>query len=74
MHSVGYNKYMFRVEFTTFRADRRARVGGVFICVKNCSPCSELWVDEDLEMIAIALKGMGPKYTWEIIGIYRAPF
>jgi hypothetical protein len=25
-------------------------------------------------MIAVALKGMDPKYAWEIIGIYRAPY
>jgi len=32
-----------------------------------------LWVDEDFEMIAVEVQGMDPKYTWEIIGIYRAP-
>ena len=25
------------------------------------------------EMIAVEVKRMDPKYTWEIIGIYRAP-
>lgn len=24
-------------------------------------------------MIAVEVKGMDPKYTWEIVGIYRAP-
>jgi hypothetical protein len=24
-------------------------------------------------MIAVEVKGMDPKYTWEIIGAYRAP-
>ena len=24
-------------------------------------------------MIAVEVKGMDPKYTWEIIGVYRAP-
>jgi hypothetical protein len=33
----------------------------------------ELWVDEDFDMIAVEVKGIDPKYTWEIIGIYRAP-
>jgi hypothetical protein len=28
---------------------------------------------EDFEMIAVEVKGMDPKYKWEIIGIYRAP-
>jgi hypothetical protein len=32
-----------------------------------------LWVDEDVEMIAIEVKGSDPKYSWEIIGVYRAP-
>jgi hypothetical protein len=30
-------------------------------------------VDEDFEMIAVEVKGMDPKYSWKIIGIYRAP-
>ena len=32
-----------------------------------------VWVDDDFEMIAVKVKGMDPKCTWEIIGIYRAP-
>jgi hypothetical protein len=67
------NAEIFRADFTTFRRDRPACGGGVFICVKNFIPCAELWVDEDFEMIAVEVKGMNPKYTWEIIGIYRAP-
>jgi len=47
--------------------------GGDFICVKNIIASTELWVDEDFEMIIVEVKGMDPKYTWEIIGIYRAP-
>jgi len=34
---------------------------------------TELWVDDDFEMIAVEVKGMYLKYTWEIIGVYRAP-
>ena len=30
-------------------------------------------VNDDFEMIAVEVKGMDKKYTWEIIGIYRAP-
>jgi hypothetical protein len=30
-------------------------------------------VDEDFEMIAIEVKGRDPKFTWEIVGIYRPP-
>jgi hypothetical protein len=26
---------------------------------------------DDFEMIAVKVKGMDPKYTWEIIGAYR---
>ena len=48
-------------------------MGGVFICVKNYIDCRELWADEDFEMIAIEMKGRDPKFTWKIVGIYRAP-
>ena len=43
----------FRTDFTTFRRDRTARGGGVFIFVKNVIASTELWVDEDFEMIAV---------------------
>jgi len=46
--------------------------GGV-ICVKTIIVSAELWVDDDFEMIAVEVKGIDHKYTWEIIGIYRAP-
>jgi len=65
------NAELFRADYTTFRRDRQAR--GVFICVKNNIACSELWVDEDFEILAIEVKGSDPSYTWEIIGTYRAP-
>jgi hypothetical protein len=29
-------------------------------------------VDDDFEMIALEEQGTDPKYTWEIIAIYRA--
>jgi hypothetical protein len=29
--------------------------------------------DEDFEMIAVEVKGRDPKFTWEIIGLDRAP-
>ena len=45
----------------------------MFICVQNFIACTELWVDDDFEMIAVEVKGKDPKYTWEIIRIYRAP-
>jgi hypothetical protein len=64
---------VFRADFTIFRRDRSACGGGVFICVRNFIACMELWVDEDFEMIAVEVKGMDPKYLWEIVGIYRAP-
>ena len=34
---------------------------------------TELWVDDDFEMIAVEVKGIYKTYAWEIIGIYRAP-
>ena len=67
------NAEVFMVDFTTYRKDRTARGGGVFICVKSIIASTELWVDEDYEMIAVEVKGKDPKYMWEIIGIYRAP-
>jgi hypothetical protein len=45
----------------------------VFICVKNIIACSELWVDDEFEILAVEVKGIDPKCTWEIVGIYRAP-
>jgi hypothetical protein len=47
------NAEIFRADFTTFRRDRSARGGGVFICVKNFIPSAELWVDEDFEITAV---------------------
>ena len=68
------NGEILRDDFTTLRRDVAARGGGGVLCVKNIIASTELWVDDDCEMIAVELKGMGPKYTWEIIGIYRAPY
>ena len=64
---------LFREQFTTFRRDRHTRGGGVFICIKNNTDGSELWVDDDFEITAVEVKGTDPKYTWEIVWIYRAP-
>ena len=63
---------LFREDFTTFRTDRHTRGRGVFICVQTNIDCSELWVD-DFEFITVEVKGIDPKYTWEIARIYRAP-
>jgi hypothetical protein len=67
------NADIFRADYTTFRRDRHARGGGVFICVKNYIACAELWVDEEFEMIAVEVKGRYSKCTWGIVGIYRPP-
>jgi hypothetical protein len=66
------NAEAFRDDYTTFRGDRNTRGGGVFICVKDCIACTELWVDEDFEMIAVEVKGKDPTFTWEVVVIYRA--
>jgi hypothetical protein len=47
---------------------------GVFICVKNCIACAELWVDQNFEMIAVEVKGADPTCIWESVDIYRAPY
>ena len=67
------NAEVFRAEFTTFRRDRSAHDGGVVICVKNIIASTELWADDDFEMMAVKVKGMDPKHTWDITGLYRAP-
>jgi hypothetical protein len=67
------NAEIFRADYTTFRRDRHARGGGVFICVKNYIASAELWVDEEFEMIAVEVKGRYSKCTWGIVGIYRPP-
>jgi hypothetical protein len=33
----------------------------------------ELWVDEDFEVITVKVKGRDPIFTWDFVGIYRAP-
>jgi hypothetical protein len=66
------NTEIFRADFTTFRRDRHARGGGVFICVKNNIACSELWVDDDFEIIAVEVKDSDHKHTLAIVGMYRA--
>jgi hypothetical protein len=67
------NLDIFRTDFKTFRIDRSAHGSVVFISVKNSIACTELWADEDVETIAVEMKGMDPKYSRESIGIYRAP-
>jgi hypothetical protein len=67
------NAEVFRDDYTTFRIDRSTGGGGVCICVKNYIDSRELWTDDDFEMIAVEVKGRDPKFTWEIVGIYRAP-
>jgi len=46
---------------------------GWSVRVKNYIDCRKLWVDEDFEMIATEVKTRDPKFTWEIVGIYRSP-
>jgi hypothetical protein len=68
------NAQVLRADFTTFGRDRSARGGGGgFICIINLVAYTELWVHEDVEMIAVEVKGMDPKYSWELIDVYRAP-
>jgi hypothetical protein len=67
------NVEVFRDDYVTFRRNWSTRVGGVLICVKNDIDCRKLWTGEDFEMIAVEVKGRDPKFTWEIVGIYRAP-
>ena len=53
------NTEIFRADFKTFRRDRHAFGKGVFICVKNNIACSELWVDDEFEILAVTLNALG---------------
>jgi len=64
------NAEVFRDDYSIFRRDRCTGGVGMFICVKNYIDCRVLWADENFEVI---VKGRNPKFTWGIIGIYRAP-
>jgi hypothetical protein len=44
---------------------------GAFL-FKNNIVCSELWVDDEFEIISVEIKGCDPRCTWEIVDIYRA--
>jgi hypothetical protein len=67
------NYEVFRDDYTTFRREGCTGGGGECICVKNYIDCWEVWTDDDFEMIAVEVKGRDPKFTWEIVGIYRDP-
>jgi hypothetical protein len=67
------NTEIFRTDFTMFRRDRHTWGGGVFICIKNNITCSELWVDDQFEILAVEVKGRDPNFTWEIVSSYRSP-
>jgi len=67
------NSEVFRDDYITFRRDRCSRGGGVFICFKNYIDCRVLWTDEVFEMISVEVKGGNPKFSWEVVGVYRAP-
>jgi hypothetical protein len=58
------NSEVFRADFITFRRDTSARYmkEGV-ICVKDIMASTEIWADDDFEMIAVEVKGMDPIYT-----------
>jgi hypothetical protein len=32
-----------------------------------------LWTDEVFEIIAEEVKGGNPKFSWEVVGVYRSP-
>ena len=49
---------LFRTDFKTFRRDKHVRDGGVFICVKNNIACSELWVDDEFQIITVEIKAV----------------
>jgi hypothetical protein len=46
---------------------------GCVYCVKNNIACTDLCVGDDLEILTVEVKGSDPNWTWEVVGIYRAP-
>ena len=73
LHEEVNNAEVFRDNYITFRRDRNSRGGGVFICIKNHISCKQLWMDEDFEILAVEINSRNHKYTWDIVGLYRAP-
>jgi hypothetical protein len=71
-YQLGAQDYVTVEDYTTFSRDRNSRDGDVFICVRDCIACAELWMDEDFEIISVQVKGRDHKFIWEIEGIYRA--
>ena len=67
------NAEIFMDDYITFRRDRGSRGGGVFICIKNYIDCRVLWTNKVFEMIVVEVKSRNPKFTWEVVGVYRAP-
>jgi hypothetical protein len=67
------NAEVFRDGYITFRRDRCTRGSGVFICIKNNIDCRVLWTDEVFELIAVEVEGGNPKFSWEVVGVYRSP-
>jgi hypothetical protein len=41
--------------------------------IKLCTKLIAVISHDNVEMIAVEVQGKDPKFTWEIIGIYRAP-
>jgi hypothetical protein len=66
------NAEVFR-DYITFRRDRCTRGGGIFICVKGNNECKVLWTDKVFEMKAVEVKDGNPKFSWEVVGVYRSP-
>jgi hypothetical protein len=56
-----------------FRRDRNTRGGGVLICAKNTLLGWNYGRKSIFEVIAVEVRGKFAKFTWAIIGIYRAP-
>ena len=64
------NAEVFRDDYITFRRDRCSRGGGVFICFKDYIDSTDLWTDEDFEMVAVKVKGRNTRFALELVGVY----
>jgi len=64
---------VLRDDYITFSTNGCYRSGGVFICVKNYIDFRVLCTDVVFEMIAVEVKGRNPKFSLEVVAVYRAP-
>jgi hypothetical protein len=66
------NAELFRNDYITFKRDRNTLGCGEFICVK-ITFLARNYVWTRISRIAVEVKRKDTEFTWENLGIYRAP-